>query len=329
MSLLIGQKKLGDTEQVLSWLLEEAQPVVRYHSLVDLLDRSVRGPDVKRTFSLIPKKGWAHDILKRQGPAGEWGPRKSLYRPKYTATNWMALVLSDFGLTRESGQISKTANLFLKEWMNEGEENIFEDEVCVVGNTARMLTRFGYYDDPRVRKLFERLFEDQKEDGGWHCWDPKHGSLDCWEALAAFSAVPKARRGRRMRSAIERGAQFYLERKLFDDGQSRYLPWFRLHYPVHYYYDILVGLDVITALGYGDDARLQPALEILNRKRLKGGVWPLERIHPDPPSFSWGKGNLRHKVKPFGLEEAGRPSKWITLTALRVLKRTETARNGQ
>ena len=117
-----------------------------------------------------------------------------------------------------------------------------------------MLTRFGYDDDFRVRKLFDRLVEDQKDDGGWHCFESTRGTLDCWEGLAAFAALPRSKRTRGIKNSIERGAEFYLARNLFREG--RYPPWFRLHYPNHYYYDILVGLDVITKLGYGGDRRL-------------------------------------------------------------------------
>jgi hypothetical protein len=202
-------------------------------------------------------------------------------------------------------------------------ENIFNDEVCLVGNTARMLTCFGYADDFRVRKLFDRLVEDQKEDGGWHCFESSSGTLDCWEGLAAFSILPKSKQTRKIKNSIERGVEFYLERKLFDDGDKRYLPWFRFHYPNHYYYDILVGLDVITRLGYGKDRRLRQALHIMNEKRQRDGTWLLEKVHPD-----LGVGaqySLRKKANPFALEVPGRPSKWITLTALRVLKRVEQA----
>ena len=171
-----------------------------------------------------------------------------------------------------------------------------------------------------MRKLFDRLVEDQKEDGGWHCFESSKGTLDCWEALAVFAALPKSKQTRKIKNSIERGAEFYLHRRLFDGGQ-KYLPWFRFHYPNHYYYDVLVGLDVITRLGYGGDRRLRAALEILKQKRLEDGTWILDRVHPD-----LGVGaqySLRKKVRPFALEEAGKPSKWITLTALRVLKRVE------
>jgi len=84
-----------------------------------------------------------------------------------------------------------------------------------------------------------------------------------------------------------------------------------------------VGLDVITKLGHGADGRLETALKVLNHKRRGDGKWLLDRIHPDPPSYSWGKGNLKSKVTSFALEREGEPSKWVTLTAMRVLKRVE------
>ena len=307
--------------QVIDWLLETDQPAVRYYTLVDLLDRPKSDAEVKRTYANISKKGWAFDILSKQKEKGYWESRKSLYRPKYTATNWRAIVLSDFGLTSKNRKIRKTADLFFKDWLAlPSGENIFNEEVCIVGNTTRMLTRFGYEDDFRVRKLFDRLVEDQKDDGGWHCFESNHGTLDCWEGLAAFAALPKSKRTRSIKNSIERGAEFYLERKLFQEG--KYLPWFSFHYPNHYYYDILVGLDVITRLGYGSDKRLSAPLKILKEKRIDG-KWLLDRIHPDIGSGAQYR--LRRNVKPFALEVEGKHSKWITLTALRVLKRVEAS----
>jgi hypothetical protein len=88
-----------------------------------------------------------------------------------------------------------------------------------------------------------------------------------------------------------------------------------------------VGLDVITALGFAGDRRLGPALEILERKRMKG-TWNLERIHPDPATYAWGKNNRRLETHPFALEGVGSPSKMITLTALRVRKRVAEAKRN-
>jgi hypothetical protein len=310
--------------QILDWLLQEDQPAVRCHTLTELLGRDASDPEVKQAFSDISKKGWAYDILSLQKKSGNWESRGSLYRPKYTATNWRALVLSDLGMTAKNPKIKKIADLFFKDWLSlPSMSNVFNDEVCIVGNTARMLTRFGYADDYRVAKLFDRLVEDQKEDGGWHCFQSDLGTLDGWEGLAAFAALPKTKRTRKVQSSIERGAEFYLERGLFREGKKKYAPWFRFHYPTHYYYDILVGLDVITNLGYSSDKRLGPALQILKQKRQSDGSWILDRVHPD----IGGGANyyLRGRAKRFALEEAGKPSKWITLMALRVLKRVDDA----
>jgi len=309
----------GRGERVVGWLLEEDQPAVRYHALVDLQDKSADDPEVRQTYSNISRRGWAAKILGKQKTGGYWERKDSIYQPKYTATNWQAIVLSDLGLTKDNSKIRKAAKLFFDRWLAvESEANIFKDEVCVVGNTARMLTRFGYEDDSRVRKLFARLVEDQKEDGGWHCFPSERGTLDCWEGLAAFAALPKPKRTRGIKKAIERGAEFYLERKLFEEGRRKYLPWFRFHYPNHYYYDVLIGLDIITQLGYGADERLAPALEIMKEKRRSDGTWILDRVHPDVGAGA--EYRLKKKPIPFALEEAGKPSKWITLTALRVLK---------
>jgi hypothetical protein len=311
--------------KAINWLLEESQPSVRYYTLVTLLDRKNSDLEVKTAYSEIPKKGWAQNILKRQKLGGYWEKEDSLYRPKYTATNWRAIVLSDLGLVRDNSQVKKLAGQFFQKWLDPTKDNIFKDEVCIVGNTARFLTRFGYGDDYRVKKLYKRLVEDQKEDGGWHCFESKKGTLDGWEGLAAFAEIPKQKQTRSIKQSLERGAEFYLERKLFNEGRKKYLPWFRFHYPNHYYYDILVGLDIITKLGYAGDKRLGPALKILKEKRQTDGTWLLDKVHPDPRSYSWGKHNLKYKAKPFALEREGKPSKWITLRALLVLRRVERA----
>jgi hypothetical protein len=323
----------------MDWLLEESQPSVRYYTLLDVLNRKENDVEARKAFSEIPKKGWAKDILKLQKPKGYWetsepswqkdilGWIEFLYRPKFLATNWRALVLADLGMTAKDKRIKKIADLFFdyKLRLSSG-FNFFTEEACIVGTTARMMTRFGYGDDYRVQKLYARLLEDQREDGGWNCFRPDRGTLDNWEPLAAYAALPKSKRTRKINQSIARGAEFYLERKLFEEGKRRYAPWFRFHYPNHYYYDILIGLDLLTNLGYADDKRLGPALKILNEKRQADGTWLLDRVHPDVgPGFEESGFGVEGGPKPFALEEVGKPSKWITLTALRILKRVEDA----
>jgi hypothetical protein len=151
---------------LVDWLLEEDQPSVRYYTLVDILGRKENDSEVREAYSRISRKGWAKDILKLQKAGGYWERREPeeptprtklfewldfLYWPKYVSTNWRALVLSDLGLTSKDRRIGKVADLFFKYKLEvRSPINIFNDEVCLVGNAARMLTRFGYADDHRV-----------------------------------------------------------------------------------------------------------------------------------------------------------------------------------
>ncbi len=318
---------------VIEWLLEETQPSVRYFTLVDLLGKSENEPEVRRARSRIPRVGWAALLLEKQKPKGYWEAREPtnfrgyarfLQFPQFGSTMWPALVLSDLGWTSADPRIRKTAELIFDYKLRLSSPfNFFTEEVCAVGNLARMLTRFGYGDDRRVQKLFAWMVEDQREDGGWNCAPGQPGTLDCWEALDAFSAIPKAKRSPSVTTAIGRGAEFYLERNLFREGK-RYDPWFRFHYPTHYFYDVLIGLDVITRLGYGADRRLRPALKILADKRGPDGAWRLDRVHPDVAGQlkkDYEGGNFRS----WSLEEPGQSSKWITLVALRILRRVDEA----
>jgi len=313
---------------IIGWLLEEEQPSVRYRALVDLLDRREDDPEVRRARSRIARVGWAADLLRLQKPKGYWEPREPasargwmrfLQFPQYRSTLLRALVLADLGVTSSEPGVRRAAEMIFDYKLRLSSPlNFFTEEVCAVGNTARTLTRFGYGDDRRVQKLYAWMLEDQREDGGWNCAPDRPGTLDAWEALAAFSVVPKPKRSRGMESAIERGVEFYLERRLFREGK-RYPPWFRFHYPTHYFYDILVGLDLVTRLGHAGDRRLRPALEVLAKKRRGDGTWVLDKVHPDVGPGLGDSADPR-KVRSWWLEPAGQPSKWITLTALRVRK---------
>jgi len=83
--------------------------------------------------------------------------------------------------------------------------------------------------------------------------------------------------------------------------------WLTLSFPWFWGYNILRGLDVLTKLGYVNDERLTDATETLLQKRQKDGTWNLENTP---------NGRMHANI-----EQKGKPSKWITLIALRALKR--------
>jgi hypothetical protein len=319
-------------KSAVEWLLEEDQPSVRYLALTELLDKPQKDPEVKAAKKNIMKKGWAKDILDKQEVGGYWIKETNLYQPKYISTNWMLLILSDLGLTRDEPRIDKACQMWIKDFAKD--DGGFDNgggkfgHLCITGNTARALVKFGYGDHPKVRKAFQWFVNNQAKLGGWSCWSyggpPSGRNLDSWEPLSAFAAYPRQKWTRSMKLAVERGAEFFLERELHKQG-DRYEPWYRFHYPIHYYYDILVGLDFMTALGYASDKRLDFAISLLKKKRRPDGRWNLDSINPDPesPQEKWNIGHPKQATIPFALEKAGEPSKMITLNALRVLKRLE------
>ncbi len=155
--------------------------------------------------------------------------------------------------------------------------------------------------------------------GGWSCWGSGR-NLDSWEGLSAFAAYPRAKWTAPMKACVENAAEFFLERELNCQGDP-YRPWMRFHYPVHYFYDLLVGLDLLTRLGH-QDRRLRFALSVLRKKRRRDGRWNLDALHPDVEGgmADWFRAHPTRRPTPLGLEKVGQPSKMITLTALTILK---------
>lgn len=131
--------------------------------------------------------------------------------------------------------------------------------------------------------------------------------------MLALSKVPPERRTPAVRDAIGMGINFLLSK---DPAAADYpmgentkpsRSWFQFGYPIGYVTDVLQNLEVLTALGHGENPRLENALNLLLSKQDSEGRWKLEYTY---------NGKTWRDV-----EEKGNPSKWVTLRALRVLKR--------
>lgn len=123
--------------------------------------------------------------------------------------------------------------------------------------------------------------------------------LEYEQAKGATSAVTAARR---------RAYEYLLERRLFrslSTGKVIDPAWTRFSFPTRWHYDVLWGLDYLRRAGVRPDSRMAEAIDLVQQKRDEHGRWVLENLHPGKDHFE--------------MEAGGRPSRWITLRALRVL----------
>ncbi len=316
-------------KQTMDWLLEPDQPAVRYLALTQLQGRKETDEEVRKAREWIPATGWAAQILAEQSPGGWWVSGEKLYTPKYLSTNWMLLTLSDLGLTKSDERISRACRLWIERFSKPdggfGLDGGTRGHLCITGNTARALVKFGYAGHPKVRSAFEWMVKSAAPLGGWSCFGSGR-NLDSWEPLSAFAVYPKEKWTRGMKQVVEKGAEFFLEKEMHVQG-GHYEPWYRFHYPAHYYYDLLVGLDFMTQLGYGGDRRLGHAVRAMKKKRRPDGKWNLDAVHPDVGNYGgiaqWFKDHPKQAPTSFALERVGDPSKMITLRCLQVLKRID------
>jgi hypothetical protein len=318
-------------DRTIDWLLEKEQPSIRYLTLTQILGRRESDPEVKEAKKRIPTAGWASEILARRSPAGWWEQDKGWMEPRFTSTHWCMLALADLRAGRATPEVAASAEYWMaKSPLEGGGVGGFgkgKGHHCYTANMARGLLHLGYEEDPRVRRTLDWIVKTAHPSGGWSCRYAKDGpassrTLDAWEGLAAIAAYPRPKWTPAMKACVEQAAEYYLEHELHQQG-ARYEPWYRFHWPVHYYYDLLVGLDCLTALGYGQDPRLGFALDLLRKKQRPDGRWILDAYQPDPYQefVAWFATHPGKCPVPLTFETDGRPSKMITLRALTVLAR--------
>jgi hypothetical protein len=133
------------------------------------------------------------------------------------------------------------------------------------------------------------------------------------EALLEFDWT---RGSNETRDARARGEEYLLDRRLLRRRSTGALierdrkggaRWTDFAHPAWWHYDVLRALDYFRSAGHGPDERLDDAFALVERKRDASGRWPLDAVYA---------GTMPVQID----DEAGRPSKWNTLRALRVLR---------
>jgi len=330
-------------DETVAWLLEPdpVNPGARYFALTDLLNRGPDDAEVAAAQAAVMASGPVPAILAAQSPDGYWVEPGPGYYPKYTGTVWQVAFLAQLGADGSDLRVAAACDYVLDHTRSRyGGFSVGADPGgqihCLQGNLVAALIDLGRLGDPRLDAAIDWLARSITGEGiapaeekdapvryyrsgnsapGFACSANNH--LPCaWgavKAMLALSKVSDAARTPAIRAAIATGSEFLLSR---DPAVADYpmgyatkpsQSWFRSGYPIAYVTDVLQTLEVLTALGYGSDARLHPALDLLLSIRDKQGRWRME--------YSY---NGKMWVD---IEEKGKPSKWVTLRSLRVMKR--------
>ncbi len=330
------------------WLLEEDNPSVSYFTLLDLLDKPHDDPKVMDARKKIMKTGVVPKILAKQEPGGHWGPPENFYvRGKYKGTSWQLIILAELGADGNDERIKNACEFMFensqdtqsgafsyissKEITNRKSGNQLKSEVsggdhervlpCLTANMAWSLIRLGYLKDERLQKALNWLityqrFDDEpdKAPDKWPYkrWKRCYGERTCHsiivKSLKAFAEVPKNKRTPEMEDCITKCAEHMLNHHIHKRNQPPAIgsfKWLEFGFPLMWNIDALEVLGLLTKLGYKDE-RMDESLEIMVSKQNEEGKWILENTF-----------NGRFQTS---IERKGKPSKWITLNALRVLK---------
>jgi hypothetical protein len=315
------------------WLLEPSDPSVRFWALQDLKDRDRTHSEVEAAQEAVMRSISVKTILSAQHPEGHWVKPDNMYLPKYTASTHSLLILAELGAKRtptiELGvehifSFQRDSGHFLWDLpkSSRGRASTIKDACCIDGNILYYMNHFVYLDDHRVQHLIDFLITHHSmEDGGWHCRaypiDPDGVfPVNCYmgavKVLKAFAAIPEERRTLPVKLVIEREVEnimtngIYKYKRNTDGTRKDKAGWKRFGFPLFYQSDALEVLDVLTRLNARDE-RMQDAIELTLDAQRQDGRWLLKN------TFN-GKMWCDIEVK-------GQQSKWITLRAMRVLRR--------
>jgi hypothetical protein len=308
------------THDRIQWLLD-SDPSIRWQVMRDLIGASAE--EVAAERAKVATEGAGARLLALQAPDGRWGG--AAWNRGWNSTMHVLMLLREMSLDPASDQARRAVGLVRDHvtWKGCGPpecagNGFFQGEVepCINAQVAMVGAYFGQ----DVRGIIDRLLGEQLPDGGWNC-EAENGStrssfnttICVLEALLEHERNDADPNGTIARL---RGQEYLLERRLFrrrstgeviERDRKGGASWTRYAFPTWWHYDLLRGLDYLRAAGVTPDERVAEAIERVASRRDEDGRWPLDVQYPG--------------VMPVEMDEGeGRPSRWNTLRALRVLK---------
>ena len=318
---------------IIPWLLD-SEAWIEYRTRLDLLGQSEDDPEVAQAYQALVADPSINSLIDE---LAEW-PGVALKSHKKAGHLLHKLgFLADIGLRADHPGIEKVVRRISELRSAEGVYQILmnisphyggkgEDELvwmlCDAPLVTYAMAKFGLKNEQEVLDSLEHLTGLQKENG-WPCAvtpdlgkfkGPGSRKAPCPYAnllmLKLLTQFPDKYDSPEVKTGVETLLSLWDLRKetkpfLFAMGTD----FAKLKAP-QVWYDVLHVTDVLTQFPWAiQDGRLQQMLDILRNKADEEGKYTAESMWMD-----WKKWE-------FGQKKA--PSKWITLTALRILKRAE------
>jgi hypothetical protein len=308
-----------------TWLLD-SDPALRWQVERDLL--AAPEEQWQATRGRVATEGFGARLLALQDPDGQWaggaffpadfdfsGSGSEPGQP-WTATTWSLNALREWGLDAEVLRARRTAELLAANCRWEYDDLPYwggEVDCCINAWTVAN----GIWLGVDMAHLADWFVTHQLPDGGWNCeWvegstrSSFHSTLNALKGLLAFDAAGGTDRTRAARRV---GEEYLLRRGLFRRlSTGRPVAPFVDHfgYPFLWAYSVLNAADYFRAAALVDgtppDPRLGEAMERIRAARQPDGTWLQAGRQP-------GRVWFEVDVAP------GEPSKWLTLSAVRVL----------
>jgi hypothetical protein len=302
------------------WLLE-SDPSIRWQVMRDLIGASAE--EVARERARVATEGIGAQLLALQAADGRWGG--AAWNRGWNSTMHVLMLLRELGLDPATDQAHRAISLVRERvtWKGCGPQEcdsnaFFEGEIepCINAQVAAVGAYFGQ----DVRGIVDRLLTEQLPDGGWNCEAPDRSTRSSFntticvlEALLEYERMVGG--SQRIAEARLCGQKYLIERRLLRRRSTGELierdrkggtAWTRFAFPTWWHYDVLRGLEYLRSADVMPDERMAEAIELVASKSDADGKWQLEIQYPGVMAVDTDEGQ-------------GRPSRWNTLRALRVL----------
>jgi hypothetical protein len=301
-------------QEIIKWLLEGDV------SLQYQVYRDLSGVERKDLQDRITTDGWGKQFLSKRKSTGHWGMR--FYQPKWISSHYTLLDLRNLNLNPDNQIAKETIEMTLRTSIAEdggiqlGPSTLVHSDVCV---NAMFLNYASYFrtDETKLCSIVDSILAEKMPDGGFNCRTTRsgarhsslHTTISVLEGITEFQNAGYAYRNNDLQKARKSSEEFILLHQLFlsdRTGEIIRKEFLNIPYPCRWKYNILRALDYFQYSGKKWDSRMKPAVNEILKKRKKDGRWNVEAAHPGQVHFV--------------MEKAGKPSRWNTLRALRVLR---------